>query len=197
MQKSTKTDNFLKAIHKYAEQQRNAMRTEAEQLKDEKLKAADAKGRRDSVKLIKDKITQKRNLETSQLAKKQQDSQKRLFVMRNEMTQKVFEMAEKKLAEYTASADYQTKLAKSADEIAELFGSNDCILYINKRDIDAVEALKSRFTGNVTVEADKSVRIGGIKGYCKAMSIVADETLDSKLDAQREWFIENSGLTVL
>ena len=29
------------------------------------------------------------------------------------------------------------------------------------------------------------------------MRIVADETLDTKLSAQREWFIENSGLSVL
>ena len=45
--------------------------------------------------------------------------------------------------------------------------------------------------------ADKSIKIGGIKGFCKAMNIVADETLDSKLYAQKEWFIENSGLSVL
>ena len=29
------------------------------------------------------------------------------------------------------------------------------------------------------------------------MNIVADETLDSKLYAQKKWFIENSGLSVL
>ena len=53
------------------------------------------------------------------------------------------------------------------------------------------------FAGSTEVVADKSIKIGGIKGFCKAMNIVADETLDSKLYAQKEWFIENSGLSVL
>ena len=29
------------------------------------------------------------------------------------------------------------------------------------------------------------------------MAIIADETLDTKLEAQREWFIENATLSVL
>ena len=58
-------------------------------------------------------------------------------------------------------------------------------------------SLKALFSGETEVCTDKTIKIGGIKGYCKALSIVADETLDSKLYAQREWFIENSGLSVL
>ena len=39
-----KTDNFLKAIKKYADEQRSAMQTEVAQLKEEKLKEATEKG---------------------------------------------------------------------------------------------------------------------------------------------------------
>lgn len=38
-----KTDNFLKAIKKYADEQRSAMQTEVAQLKEEKLKEATEK----------------------------------------------------------------------------------------------------------------------------------------------------------
>ena len=48
-----KTDNFLKAIKKYADEQRSAMQTEVAQLKEEKLKEATEKGRHDSEKYIK------------------------------------------------------------------------------------------------------------------------------------------------
>ena len=51
-----KTDNFLKAIKKYADEQRSAMQTEVAQLKEEKLKEATEKGRHDSEKYIKDKL---------------------------------------------------------------------------------------------------------------------------------------------
>ena len=41
MEKAKKTDNFLNAIKKYADEQRNAMHEEVEQLKDEKIKEAE------------------------------------------------------------------------------------------------------------------------------------------------------------
>ena len=68
---------------------------------------------------------------------------------------------------------------------------------LNEKDMDFADKLKALFVGETEVCTDKTIKIGGLKGYCKALSIVADETLDSKLGAQREWFIENSGLSVL
>ena len=59
------------------------------------------------------------------------------------------------------------------------------------------EEIKALFGGIAEVLADKTIKIGGVKGYCKSMGIIADETLDSKLDAQREWFTENAALSVL
>lgn len=197
MEKSAKTDNFLKAIQKFADEQRNAMRDEVEQLKAEKIKQAKEKGKYDSEKYIKDKLEESRNRETSKLAKMMQDSQKELFLERAKMTESVFEKAEKKLIEYTKTDEYKTSLVESAKSISELFKNNSCVIYVNERDIDYADKISSVFGAKTQVLADKSIKIGGIKGWCKTMNIVADETLDSKLGAQKEWFIENSGLSVL
>ena len=181
-----KTDNFLKAIKKYADEQRSAMQTEVAQLKEEKLKEATEKGRHDSEKYIKDKLEESRK-----------EGQKKLFLERAEMTESVFKKAEEKLVEYTKTSDYSNSLVKSAKEVAKLFADNDCVVYVNERDMKNSDKIKAVFAGSTEVVADKSIKIGGIKGFCKAMNIVADETLDSKLYAQKEWFIENSGLSVL
>ena len=113
------------------------------------------------------------------------------------MTDSVFKKAEEKLALYTKTAEYSEKLTESAKNVAALFGDKSCTLYLNEKDMDFASRLKTLFAGETEVCTDKSIKIGGLKGYCKALSIVADETLDSKLGAQREWFIENSGLSVL
>ena len=197
MNKTAKTDNFLKAIKKYADEQRNAMRTEVEQLKEEKIKEAEKKAKYDSEKLIKDKLEAKRNEETSRLAKLTQEGQKKLFLERAEMTDSVFKKAEEKLIEYTKTAEYSDKLLESAKNVAALFGGESCTLYLNEKDMGFADRLKALFGGETEVFTDKTIKIGGLKGYCKTLSIVADETLDSKLGAQREWFIENSGLSVL
>lgn len=197
MENTVKTDNFLNAIKKYADEQRNAMRIEVEQLKEEKLREAEQKAKYDSEKLIKDRLEEKKNEETSKLAKMTQDGQKKLFLKRAEMTDNIFKKAEEKLIEYTKTPEYSEKLVQSAKNISALFGAESCVLYINERDIAFADKIKALFSGETEVLSDNSVKIGGIKGFCKAMSIVADETLDSKLSAQKDWFIENSGLSVL
>ncbi len=197
MEKNAKTDNFLNAIKKYAQQQRSAMRNEVEQLKEEKIREAQEKGKRDSEKYINQELAKKRNEETHKIAKALQDGQRELFLERIKMTDSVFDKAEKKLLEFAKTPDYSTKLLDSAKSIATLFDGKDCELYISERDLPNAESICALFKGNAQIKADSAIKIGGIKGYCPQMSIVADETLDSKLAQQKDWFIENSGLSIL
>ena len=192
-----KTDNFLNAIKKYAKVQKNAMKSEVRQLKNERLKEAEEKAKRDSEKLKKEKYAEKRAKSTALIASETQKSQKQLFVERAKMTEEVFELTSQKLVEYTETEAYAVKLTQSAKAIAELFEGRDCVLYLNERDMGRAEEIKALFGGIAEVWADKTIKIGGVKGYCKSMGIIADETLDSKLDAQREWFTENAALSVL
>ena len=192
-----KTDNFLKAIRRYAKQQKSVMKGEVKQLKTERLKEAEEKAKRDSQRLIKDKLQETRTRQTAILAKKTQDGQRKLFIARSAMVEEVFKMAADKLVAFAKSDAYAAKLTDSAKAIAAVFDGRDCVLYVNERDLGAAEGIKALFGGSTEVRADKTIKIGGIRGYCASMGIIADETLDSKLEAQREWFVENAALSVL
>ena len=192
-----KTDNFLKAIKKYASAQKQAMQGEVKQLKTERLKEAEEKGKHDSDVLVKEKLTEERNRQTANLAAKTQEGQKKLYVERSAMTEEVFQTVAEKLSEYTLTEEYSKKLSNSAKEIAELFGDCPCVLYVKESDLEKADSFKSLFAGDVSVQADKTIKLGGIKGFCESLGIIADETLDSKLDSQREWFYENAALSVL
>ena len=192
-----KTDNFLKAIKRYANAQKRAMAGEVKQLKTERLKEAEAKAKRDSERLKKEKLTETHNRQTARLASKTQEGQRKLFIERSAMTEEVFKLAAEKLKAYTETDAYREKLRSSAKAVAEVFEGRGCVLYLNERDLGAAEELKAFFSGETEVKADKSIKIGGVKGYCKSMGIIADETLDTKLEAQREWFVENAALSVL
>lgn len=191
-----KTDKFLRAIKKYARQQKSAMQDEVKQLKTERLNEAEKKGRLDSERLVKEKLNESRNRKTAVLAAKTQEANREVLLERSAMVDEVFAMAADKLLEYAKTADYAEKLEKSAAEIAELFGENACVLYLCERDLGFAGKIKSHFGGSAEIAADKTIRLGGLKGYCAKMGIIADETLDSKLEEQREWFIENAALTV-
>ena len=198
MKNTAKTNNFLNAIQKHTDEQREAMRLELEELKKIKLQEAETKGKYYSEKYIADNLEAKRTEETAKIAKLTQENQKKLFLRRAEMTDNIFKLAESKLIDYCKTPKYLTNLLESAKEISNLFSDNPCVLYLNEKDLIHSKEIISLFNGEAELIADnKSIKIGGIKGYCKKMAIVADETLDSKLYAQREWFIENSGLSVL
>ena len=192
-----KTDNFLKAIKKYAGAQKKAMEGEVKQLKSERLKEAEEKAKRDSEALKKQKLNEVHNSQTAKLATKTQEGQKQLYIARAQMTEEVFKLASDKLKAYAQTAEYRAKLNDSAKAVAELFGGKDCIIYAHERDIAEAEQFKSLFSAGSEVKADKTIQIGGVKAYCESMGIIADETLDSKLDLQREWFVENAELSVL
>jgi vacuolar-type H+-ATPase subunit E/Vma4 len=192
-----KTDNFLKAIKKYAKEQKKSMQGEVKQLKTERLKEAEQRAKTDSERFIKEKLHEARNRRTSLLASKTQEGQKKLFVERSKMVDEVFELAAERLKAFAQTERYASELRKSAKSVAELFEGKDCVIYLNERDLGCADEIKSYFSANSKVQPDKSIKIGGVKGYCEILGIIADETLDSKLEAQREWFVENAPLSVL
>ncbi len=194
---NNKTDNFLRAIKRYANAQKRALKGEVEQLKNERLKEAEATAKRDSERMKKEKLAETRNRVTAKRAKITQEGQRKLFLERSQMTAEVFSLAAEKLNDYIKTAEYRKKLKESAKAVAEVFDGCGCVLYLNERDLDFAGELKEFFSGNVEVKADKTIKIGGIKGYCACKGIIADETLDTKLEAQREWFVENAALSVL
>ena len=146
---------------------------------------------------LREKLEESRSRETVILASKTKEGQKKLFLERSVMAEEVFRLASDKLSDYTKTAEYREKLKESAKAIAEVFDGCGCVLYLNERDLQSAGELKAFFSGDTEVKADKSIKIGGLKGYCQSKGIIADETLDAKLEAQREWFVENAALSVL
>ena len=118
-----KTDNFLKAIKKYADEQKSAMQTAVAQLKEEKLKEATEKGRHDSEKYIKDKLEESRNRQTGILAKKIQEGQKNQILERDELTKSLIKMNEERLVIQTALLKVQRKLQSFLQTTTVLFMS--------------------------------------------------------------------------
>ena len=197
MEKNNKTDNFLKAINKYSKLERQQIQNDIETVRDEELKKAEANGK----KMAKDFITKEysavKTAVTGQYAVKNLEAQGKVYKKREEITNSVFEKAFKKLKDFTSTPQYKDLLIKSAKEIADIFKENSCVIFISENDNKFAQDIKAQFSGEVTVENDVAIKIGGIKGFCKDLKIVADNTLDSKLNSQKDWFTENSGLKVM
>lgn len=208
------SENFLKAIEKYAEEQRNKIRFESESFKKQELEKAETEGIREAYTLIQREMAAIRTEISSQLSRDEMASRKKIFEKRNKMAENVFEKVTQKLVEFTKTADYEKLMLESVKKIAQALKADDVIFFIKESDLKfadkikvaytaerlkdkkLADKIKSAFSPSCEVKSSKEIKIGGITGRSASLGLIADETLDTKLDGQREWFYQNSGLRV-
>lgn len=196
MNEKTKESKFLDAINKYAEKQKATISTEVEEYKNQRIEQATEQGLKDAYDLIQRDITRRKSEIITELSAKEHALRMRQFTKRQEICDEVFAKAKQKLIDFTGSADYEAYLKKSAEEIKEMFGNTTVSVSLSEKDMRCVDTVRA-ILPDADFKADNSIRIGGLKAYSRGDGILADNTLDTKLEDQREWFIENSGLKVV
>lgn len=196
MSEDYKSGNFLDAINKFNEEERAKVLSEMEEKRAKAVKAAKAKGEQDAEKYIKKNLSAEKTVITAKYAVKTLDAQGEIFRTRDEMVDEVFKRSADKIKEFSASPEYKDKLLAYAKEIADSFKDNSCVVYVKEDDLKYADDIKSVFSGSVEVQSDVKIRLGGLRGFCKDLRIVADNTLDSKLENKRQWFVENIDLKI-
>ncbi len=196
MNQDKKTSSFLKAINKYAQQQSEEIKHEVEEFKKQEIEKATKEGISDAYKLIQKEIAVKKSQIVSDIAKREQESRRELFIRRNEIVDNIFADVKAKLLQHTSTEQYTEYIKKSLMEMSKLFDNKECVIYIKESDKDK-EQLVLSVVPNSRIVTDDSIEIGGIKGYCEELSILADDSFDTKLEDERVWFAENSGLEVV
>ena len=192
----SKTDNFLKAIEKYAAEQRSKLESEAEEFKEKEINKAEEDGLKEAYVLLQRKMSAINTSIARELSKAENESRKSTFVKRQEIEDKVFDRAKEKLIEFANTDKYTEKLLESVKKISQKLTADDVVLYVNQRDMKLKNKIISAFGKKCDVQSSDEIKIGGITGISREMGLLADETLDTRLSQQREWFCENSGLKV-
>ena len=196
MNERTKESVFLDAINKYAEKQKATISTEVEEYKNKRIEQATEEGLKDAYEMIQRDIAKQKAQIVIEYSAKEQALRAQQFEQRRVICDRIFRAARKRLTEYTSSSAYEQTLKKSAACFAELFQSETIVVSLSEKDMRFTEMLKS-ILPNAQFKEDDGIEIGGMKAFCKETAIIADDTLDSKLKDQREWFIENAGLKVV
>lgn len=108
----------------------------------------------------------------------------------------MFQKAQDKLLNFAKTQDYIKLLKNYAGAVSKILKKSGTVLYICKRDEVFIDVIREAYGKICKVEVSDSIKIGGILAVNKVMSLVVDETLDSKLEEQRNWFEENSKLNI-
>lgn len=191
-----KKDKFSQAINHYAEEQRKKIEDEISSFKEKELEEAEIEVLTECYRLIQKEMTQMRNGISREMAQREIDARRELLNKRQKIMDEVFQRASNSLKGFAAGDKYQAHLKKTAEKLAQIFHSAGTVVCLKQED-EKYQELIHGIMGDCTFQTDRTISIGGIRAYHSDMGIMADETLDTLLENQREWFEEHSGMTVV
>lgn len=113
-----------------------------------------------------------------------------LAAHRNELANGVFADARAKLADFTATAEYAGWLSKAAEALVRRLGKGT-VLYARPAD---AALLQGKLPAGATLQTADDIQLGGLRAENGALA--ADDTLESRLEAQHDWFLQNAELSL-
>ena len=191
------TQKFFDAINQESQYKKEALTKKNQELLEHGLKKAEEKAKAQANAMIeRERMLGEQELNRTVSANIRK-ARTNLTDKRAEITKKVFEDAKNKLLDFTKSADYEEFLKKSAHKFSELFPEGNAVIYVKSEDEKFAPAIKAAFARECSVETDSSIVIGGCRCKVEGGSVVADDTLETRLDNQKDWFLHNSEMTVV
>ena len=191
-----KLSKFIQAINKDAEVRRARILAESEAFNKAQLEKAETDALTDAYHLIQQDVSKMRTGIRRELSQKELKLHRAALLKRAEITESVFDRAAEEIEAFTGSADYLAFLEGVAGEAAKLFPKAPVTLYLREKDAALGQKLCPIFAGGCQVKTDDTILLGGLRIECREIGLMADETLDTRLDRQHVWFAEHSGLSV-
>ena len=121
---------------------------------------------------------------------------KKLVEKREEYVQTIFTEVKNKLVEFVNSSNYLEYLTSHVKAVSDEYQMTDCVLCVRKEDLKYADDLKKAYALPIEVEEGQQIQLGGFIIENKATNVVVDESLDSNLEAQKDWFYKTSGLMI-
>ncbi len=190
-----KINSFIRSIADTAEAKRASVVEETQRLLGAERSAMEAAAKKAADDYTKAKSAEIKRKTGKLISENAAECRKAVFERRNEIAHKTLDAVSERLKAFTSSAEYQNFLLNSAKNILREFGSDHVTLLVRPEDMRYSAVLVEKFPG-VSVSEDSTIKIGGVKGINSIVTLLIDDTLDSRLLSQKKWFEENSELYI-
>lgn len=196
-ERSQRAGKFQEAIFDYARLQSNQILQEVKQKQEEELQAARAAIEEEIKEYTRVQLEKANSRISREIAHREQDKKQEILKSRQEITDSVFIEAAKRLQAFTQSQEYLPFLQKLAQGARSAFDAQDVVFLYKKGDEIHQDEIMKAFGRPCSFQEDDSIRVGGLRIKSASLGIVADQSLDSMLADQQEWFALHSDLSVI
>lgn len=192
-----KKDKFSTAINHYAEEQRQKIEKEIEEYKQKELEEAEIDVLTECYQLIQKETVRMRSGISREMAQRDMDARRKLLEQRSRITSEVFEKASQKLKEFTGQKEYLDFLQNTASQFAKIFRQDGIVIHLRADDEKYEDNIRKALGLKCEFQIDNTIVLGGLRAVHTELGLLADKTLDSLLEDQRDWFESHSGMTVV
>lgn len=120
-----------------------------------------------------------------------------LILKRSEMSDSVFQSIEKKLSQFIKTDAYHVWFKKRLEIYEKKINGHQVTMHIALNDLVAEQLIGSTYKDlSYQIEREKGIRFGGFVLTISDKNIEIDETLDARLNEQKEWFLNHSKLFI-
>lgn len=187
--------SFLDSINRETQENYNKVLSEIEELNKKELSQAEEYAEKQAHDYLNKSIANSKSDANNKIAGELSAGRKKLSELRSKITAEVFDNAKKELTAFAESKDYDAFIEKSAQALYDLLG-NGAKVYVKENDMKLAELISNAFNNDCTVLADNDIAIGGLKAQNADGTLIADDTLDTRLSQQYEWFLSSCNLSI-
>lgn len=191
-----KVNKFVEAITAYAQEQSRRIHDEVEAFKAERLKQAEQQVLQESYNLIHQEREDVNNQLKKEFSQREFTRRGELIRRRQEITDAVFDEVRQRLQAYTATPAYAESLRASLEKMQKILPAQGTVYYLCEQDRKLEDSLRDLCPEGSRFDYVEDIRLGGIRGMNAQAGILADDTLDTKMEQQHDWFVRTVGLSV-
>lgn len=195
-QSENKLDKFSSAVLQDAEENRQKILREIDEYRKSELEKAEEEVLREAYVLIQSEIADVKNKHSRKISIAELEGRRKLLLEREELADKVFAEAADRLRAFVTSEGYLKFLCGIVKRHAEKLPAGQLLIEVRGDDLQYSSVLAAAGGREAEVKANPAIRLGGVIVSCPARGLVIDETLDSRLNGQREWFTSQAGLSI-
>lgn len=184
---------FLKAVSDFADARCKELENQAKSFKNESISAYKSEAEAKNRSYIEYETSRILSSVNRQISDYETEKKTALTALRSEITDKVFESVTKLINNFTESENYEQFLLKSAEELKKSVGDG-AVLFLRPADMKYADILREKF--GAEIKEDGKIVLGGLRASDKDSLVLADDTFDARLNAQRAEFAEKSGLKI-
>lgn len=120
---------------------------------------------------------------------------RKLIEKRDGYVADVFATARQQLVDFAKSEDYVNFMVSKAKKVGQ-YNLSKSIMYVTNEDLKLKDQLVEAYGNEIEVVVSNTITIGGFIVENDESKVVVDESLDTALENQKDWFAKNSGLII-